>query len=162
MLTLGLISVFATLLGTMISLSVSNKSQRDEMKYNAEQAQINRDFQREEREQSQEFEVDMWNKNNEYNSIGSQLERAKAAGVSPNAVIGGNYTTVASQPVTTSPANGSQASYSSGLPSSLAGLGSSMTGGLSSLMSSLSKSQLDTQQHAWNLDTWDIRKQREV
>ena len=58
----------------------------EELANNNEQAQINRDFQREERLAAQEYELDMWNRNNEYNSPHAQLERYKQAGINPNAM----------------------------------------------------------------------------
>lgn len=57
-----------------------------EQEFNAAEAQKNRDFQ-----------LDMWNKNNEYNSPAAQLERLKQAGINPNAMFGSSgYSPVAS------------------------------------------------------------------
>ena len=55
-----------------------------------------------EREQVQQYDLDMWNLNNEYNDIGSQIERGRAAGVSPNAIIGGDYKPFTSSPTSSS------------------------------------------------------------
>mgnify|MGYP003293774268 CR=1 FL=1 len=56
-----------------------------------------------EREQVQEYDLNMWNLNNEYNSIGSQIERARSAGVNPAAIVGGQYKSSTSNPVTSTP-----------------------------------------------------------
>ena len=57
-----------------------------EQEFNAAEAQKNRDFQ-----------LEMWNKNNEYNSPAAQLERLKQAGINPNAMFGtSGYSPVAS------------------------------------------------------------------
>lgn len=57
-----------------------------EQEFNAAEAQKNRDFQ-----------LEMWNKNNEYNSPAAQLERLKQAGINPNAMFGSSgYSPVAS------------------------------------------------------------------
>lgn len=90
----------------------------DEQNFNAEQAQINRDFQREERLQTQQFNLDMWNKNNEYNSPAAQLERAKAAGINPNTAVE-SLTRSASNPVTSSPMSGSAAASPGSLASAM-------------------------------------------
>lgn len=77
--------------------------------WSAEQAQNNRDFQSWQGQVNFErqsylqnaqntFNYGMWNENNAYNSIGSQIQRAKEAGVNPNLYISGS-SNVASQPV---------------------------------------------------------------
>ena len=98
--------------------------EREDLAYerSVEQAEINREFQRQERLAAQEFNVDMWNRTNEYNSLSAQLARASAAGVNPNAIIGGatSGTTTQANPVSTSPMSGGAASVpSSGIASAL-------------------------------------------
>lgn len=58
-----------------------------EQQFNADQAQLNREFQRDERHAAQEWNTEMWNLNNEYNSPAEQLKRAQAAGINPNALF---------------------------------------------------------------------------
>lgn len=96
----------------------ARKQQREENAFNAEQAQLNRDFQREERLQTQAYNEMMWNKNNEYNSPSNQLKLAMDAGINPNIFIGGlNGRT--NGPVTSSPMSGSQASIGGSIASGL-------------------------------------------
>lgn len=57
--------------------------------FNADQAQLNRDFQGQMQSQLMQWNEDMWNKQNEYNSPSNQLARASAAGINPNAIFGG-------------------------------------------------------------------------
>lgn len=80
--------------------------------YNAEQAQIARDWSTSERLATQEFNLDMWNRNNLYNSPAEQLKRLKDAGINPNSMSG--ISPVASSPVTSSFGSASSASNSSG------------------------------------------------
>ena len=62
---------------------------KQERKFNAEQAELNRQFQTGEREAAQDWNLEMWNKQNEYNTPKAQLERAMAAGINPNAAVQG-------------------------------------------------------------------------
>lgn len=50
---------------------------------------MNRQFQTGEREAAQDWNLEMWNKENEYNTPKAQLERALAAGINPNAAVQG-------------------------------------------------------------------------
>lgn len=90
----------------------------DEQEFNASEAQLNRNFQREERLQTQQFNLDMWNKNNEYNSPAAQIERAKAAGVNPNIAVE-SLSRSSANPVTSSPMSGSLASSPGSLASAM-------------------------------------------
>lgn len=82
--------------------------------FNAEQAALNRDYQTSERLATQQFDLDMWNLNNDYNDIGSQMARARAAGVNPAALLGGQYKSAQATAPTSTPMQGSAASSSSG------------------------------------------------
>lgn len=79
-----------------------------EQKFASAEAQKNRDFQTSERLASQEYNLEMWNLNNDYNSPVEQLKRAQAAGINPNSIFssgnGGGFTPAS--PVTTSPMSG--------------------------------------------------------
>lgn len=88
-------------------------------KFNEREAQKNREFQTAEREASQQFNLDMWNMNNEYNSFSAQAERAREAGFSPESILGNQSS---SQPVTTTPQAGAQASFTSQMSPVLSGL----------------------------------------
>ena len=100
----------ASLFGGLIGQSA-------EQRYNSREARRNREFQREERLASQEFNLDMWNRNNEYNSMANVIQRARDAGVSAGAVVGDGST--AAQPVTTSPSQGTATSPSPSIASSI-------------------------------------------
>lgn len=79
--------------------------------FNRVEAEKARNWSTQERLASQAFNLDMWNKNNEYNSPTAQLQRMKEAGINPSSLSGNP---VASSPVTTSAGSSSQASNSSG------------------------------------------------
>lgn len=85
--------------------------------YNTEMMQMQQEYNTAERLAAQEFSLDMWNMNNEYNDPRNQLARATAAGINPNAVVQG-MSPAESSPVTTSPQSSSAASTSPvGFPS---------------------------------------------
>lgn len=108
----------ASIVGSIFGRNSARRQQQREMNFNAEQAQLNRDFQREERLATQDFNVNMWNMANEYNSPANQLLRAQEAGINPNAVVGGMDNSSAGV-VSSYPMSGSQASYSGSIADSL-------------------------------------------
>lgn len=118
---MGFFDGFLNLLGTVYGTESAKDQDEFNRQFNAIEAQKNRDFQTAEREATQDFNIDMWNMNNEYNSLSSQMSRAKEAGVNPSALLGssGGSGSIAN-PVSSSPMSGSQASFSSGLSSSIA------------------------------------------
>ena len=93
----------------LIGHASASSQLKKEQAFNAEQAQINRDFQREERLQTQEYNEMMWEKNNEYNSPANQLKLAMDAGINPNLAISGLGKSTSLSPVTSTPMTGSQA-----------------------------------------------------
>lgn len=101
------------------NIKASQKAQDKEMAFNAEQAQLNRDYQTSERIASQEWNEMMWNKNNEYNSASAQVQRMLQAGINPNTAFGNGYTSAESAAPTTTPQGGGAASYSSSMASSI-------------------------------------------
>ncbi len=134
----GGLSAGTGLVGSLIGMQQAKKDRE----FNAEEAQKNRDFQREERLAAQEWELDMWNRTNEYNSIGSQIERARAAGVNPASIVGGEYKSAQADTLDTSPQPGSMASTSSGaavgsaIASSWPNIGNSFAQGVKGLIDS--------------------------
>lgn len=72
----------------LISNTAAKNQQSREMEWNAEQAQINRDYQTSEREAAQQWNLEQWNRENEYNSPAAQLQRAAEAGMNPNMLYG--------------------------------------------------------------------------
>lgn len=137
--TQGLITAGGGLGGSLINGALGIWQANKDREFNAEQAELNRTFQRDERLAAQAFDLDMWNLNNDYNDIGSQIERARAAGVNPMALLGGDYKSAQSNPVTTQPQSGSAATSSAGgsvgsaLISSTAPLLASAVGGVKQL-----------------------------
>lgn len=100
--------------GTLASIGSSKDMQDKELRYNAEQAAINRDWQTSERIAAQEYYTDLFNQANEWNSVGAQIERGRLAGVSPSAIISGKVSGSSAQPSMPDVGSGSQASTSSG------------------------------------------------
>ena len=153
----------ANLAGTAMQVDSQHVLQEDAQKFEMEQAELNRQFQREEREAAQAWNLEMWNKNNEYNSLESQLERAKEAGVSPNAILGGSAGSIASNPVTTSPMSGSKANFPGYAPvdwSGIANIGTNfaeIANKLAAKKELESKTDLNEQQKAWNDATFEDR-----
>lgn len=99
----GIIAAGASLAGNIIGSASNNKTNqtsidinRENNQFNAEQAQIQRDWQE-----------DMWNKNNEYNSPQAMISR----GLNP--FIGSNV----GAGVSKSPASGGSAAQAAGMPS---------------------------------------------
>lgn len=64
-------------------------------------------YQTGEREAAQQFNKEMWNLNNQYNSPVEQVKRLQEAGINPAAVLGQN-SSVAASPVQTNPQSGVQ------------------------------------------------------
>ena len=94
------IGAVGNIAGTVTGGLFANCQQRKEQEFNSEQAQLNRDFQTSEREAAQDFNLNMWNLNNEYNSPVEQMKRAKEAGVNPASIIG-DMSKSAASPITT-------------------------------------------------------------
>lgn len=87
-----------------------------EQDWSSRQAQINRDFQREERELTQQWNLEQWQREMDYNSPQNQLDLAMKAGINPNDVIGNGAGFVATNAPETSPMSGNMA----GSPGSIA------------------------------------------
>lgn len=83
----------ASLLGNAIG-ALSNKGANQT---NLEIARMNNEQQYKIFREQNAFNLDMWNKNNEYNLPENQVARLRAAGINPAAVFGNGSTTPASQ-----------------------------------------------------------------
>lgn len=97
------------LVGSGIDASYAQRQQDRQNAFNAEQAQINRDFQTSEREAAQAWDFEQWNRENDYNSPKSQLDRLLQAGINPNSAFQ-SMSNVAPGSVRTSPQSGAAAS----------------------------------------------------
>lgn len=123
--------------------------QQAEQSWAANQAQLNRDFQHQERLESQAFNKEMWNLNNEYNSPAEQIKRAQAAGINVNSVVAGMRGS-SSQPVTTSPMSGSMASS----PGSIANSIMTNDAVVANLLAQTRNTEADTANKSYEL-TWN-------
>lgn len=70
-------------LGSVISGAIGAKSTADTNKTNLKINQMNNDFNAREAQKARDFQLDMWNRENEYNSASSQRKRLEDAGYNP-------------------------------------------------------------------------------
>lgn len=70
-------------LGTVISGAIGAKTTSDTNKTNLKINQMNNDFNAREAQKARDFQLDMWNKENEYNKASSQRKRLEEAGYNP-------------------------------------------------------------------------------
>lgn len=70
-------------LGTVISGAIGAKSTSDANKTNLKINQMNNDFNAREAQKARDFQLDMWDKENEYNKASSQRKRLEEAGYNP-------------------------------------------------------------------------------
>lgn len=69
--------------GSVISGAVGAKTTSDTNKTNLKINQMNNDFNAREAQKARDFQLDMWNKENEYNKASSQRKRLEEAGYNP-------------------------------------------------------------------------------
>lgn len=69
--------------GSVISGAIGAKTTSDTNKTNLKINQMNNDFNAREAQKSRDFQLDMWNKENEYNKASSQRKRLEDAGYNP-------------------------------------------------------------------------------
>lgn len=69
--------------GSVISGAIGAKSTSDTNKTNLKINQMNNDFNAREAQKARDFQLDMWNRENEYNSASSQRKRKEEAGYNP-------------------------------------------------------------------------------
>lgn len=70
-------------LGTVISGAIGAKSTADTNKANLKINQMNNDFNAREAQKARDFQLDMWDRENQYNSASSQRKRLEEAGYNP-------------------------------------------------------------------------------
>lgn len=80
---MGLLAGIATGIGTLGGALFGKKSTDSANKTNLKINQMNNDFNAREAQKARDFQLDMWNKENEYNSASSQRERREEAGYNP-------------------------------------------------------------------------------
>lgn len=69
--------------GSVISGAIGAKSTSDTNKTNLKINQMNNDFNAREAQKARDFQLDMWNRENEYNNASSQRKRLEDAGYNP-------------------------------------------------------------------------------
>lgn len=69
--------------GSVISGAIGAKSTADTNKTNLKINQMNNDFNAREAQKARDFQLDMWNRENEYNKASSQRKRLEEAGYNP-------------------------------------------------------------------------------
>lgn len=69
--------------GSVISGAIGAKSTSDANKTNLKINQMNNDFNAREAQKARDFQLDMWNRENEYNKASSQRKRLEEAGYNP-------------------------------------------------------------------------------
>lgn len=70
-------------IGSVISGAIGAKTTADTNKTNLKINQMNNDFNAREAQKARDFQLNMWNKENEYNSASSQRKRMEEAGYNP-------------------------------------------------------------------------------
>lgn len=70
-------------IGSVISGAIGAKTTADTNKTNLKINQMNNDFNAREAQKARDFQLDMWNRENEYNSASSQRKRLEEAGRNP-------------------------------------------------------------------------------
>ena len=80
---MGLLAGIATGIGALGGALFGKKSTDSANKTNLKINQMNNDFNAREAQKARDFQLDMWNKENEYNSASSQRKRLEEAGYNP-------------------------------------------------------------------------------
>ena len=88
----------ASAIGNAVS---TNKTNKNNMAIN----QMNNDFNAAEAEKARQFQLDMWNRTNEYNSASAQRSRLEDAGLNPYLMMNGGSAGTAQSSGSTSPAS---------------------------------------------------------
>ena len=86
----------ASAIGNTVS---TNKTNKTNMAIN----QMNNEFNATEAEKARQFQLDMWNKTNEYNTASSQRQRLEEAGLNPYLMMNGGSAGTAQSSGFTSP-----------------------------------------------------------
>lgn len=118
-------SIFSGLFNTR-NVKRQNEANREIQQMNNEfnsiEAAKARQWQSDESQLSRDWELDMWNRNNEYNDPSAQRARLEAAGYNPNALVGstGSYQSAVSQVPGSSVASAGPSASSSSAPQQIA------------------------------------------
>lgn len=103
--------VLGELTGSNKANATSTAMTREQMAWQSQEAEKNRQWQEAQTEKANNFTVDMWNRTNEYNSPTNQMQLLRAAGVNPAALLSGSSSSAAfgsaSAPSAATPGSGS-------------------------------------------------------
>lgn len=97
------------LFGNLFDFGLNSMMQERQNDFNAHQAQLNRNWQTAEREATQDWNLQQWQRENYYNSPEQQMQRMIAAGINPNSAMQ-QISNIASGSVRSSAGSGAQAS----------------------------------------------------
>lgn len=98
---LDFIPIVGDVASTVGNIVSTNKTNKNNMAIN----QMNNDFNAAEAEKARQFQLDMWNRENEYNSASSQRQRLSEAGLNPYLMMNGGNAGIASSSGSASPAS---------------------------------------------------------
>lgn len=101
---LDFIPVFGQAVSAVGNAISTNKNNKANMAIN----QMNNEFNAAEAEKARQFQLDMWNRENEYNTASSQRQRLSEAGLNPYLMMSGGNAGVASSAGSSTPASASQ------------------------------------------------------
>lgn len=100
---LDFIPIVGDVVSTVGNAVSTNKTNKTNMAIN----QMNNDFNAAEAEKARQFQLDMWNKTNEYNTASAQRQRLEEAGLNPYLMMNGGSSGTAQSSGSTSPASAS-------------------------------------------------------
>ena len=106
----SLISGAANIAGTLFGNKQNEKINQMNNEFNAREAAKNREFQTSEREAQNKWNLEQWNRENEYNSASAQRKRLQEAGLNPYLMMDGGSAGSASPVSVSGQSPGSQAS----------------------------------------------------
>lgn len=84
----ALISGIADLAGSGIDALAARKQQERQIEHDKDMAGLNQQYALEQMEQANQYQVEQWNRENEYNDPSAVRARYEAAGISPHAAFG--------------------------------------------------------------------------
>lgn len=119
----GLLNAGTSIVTTGMGIRAAKDQLASEQQWSAGQAAMNRQYQTAEREAAQDWNLQQWNRENEYNSAKSQYDRLILAGMNPATALqtlSGSDNTA--NQLATSPQSGSMASPPGSIAGSLADL----------------------------------------
>ena len=96
---------FLPVIGDAVSAVGNAVSTRNTNKTNMAINQMNNEFNAAEAEKARQFQLDMWNRENEYNTASAQRSRLEAAGLNPYLMMNGGNAGTASSVGSSSPAS---------------------------------------------------------